>query len=79
MLGSLTHLTRQLIVYTSPSKRSSDFVAQLEHLDELRGLKPNRPAKRSYWCGPVSRRCQNSQHLERGVNIVADFSCHCSR
>jgi hypothetical protein len=29
MLGSLDHVTRQLIVHTSPTKRSTDFVAHL--------------------------------------------------
>ena len=45
MLGSLDHVTRQLIVHTSPSKRSTDFVAHLEQLDERYGPKPGRPAK----------------------------------
>ena len=45
MLGSLDHVTRQLIVHTSPSKRSTDFVAHLEQLDEFYGPKPSRPAK----------------------------------
>ncbi len=45
MLGSLDHVTRQLIVHTSPSKRSTDFVAHLEQLDEFYGPKPGRPAK----------------------------------
>ena len=45
MLGSLDHVTRRLIVHTSPSKRSTDFVAHLEQLDELYGPKPGRPAK----------------------------------
>lgn len=40
MLGSLEHGTRQLIVHTSPTKRSSDFVAHLEQLDHLYGPKP---------------------------------------
>ena len=35
MLGSLDHVTRQLTVQTSPTKRSSDFVAHLEQLDRL--------------------------------------------
>ena len=38
MLGSLDHLTRQLIVHTSPTKRSSDFIVHLEQLDRLYGL-----------------------------------------
>ena len=45
MLGSLDHCTRQLIVHTSPTKRSRDFVAHLEQLDQLFGPMPGRPAK----------------------------------
>jgi len=45
MLGSLDHVTRQLIVHTSPTKRSSDFIAHLEQLDRLYGPQPGRPAK----------------------------------
>ena len=43
MLGSLDYVTRQLIVHTSPTKRSSDFVAHLEQLDRLYGPKPGQP------------------------------------
>ena len=35
MLGSFDHHTGQLIVHTSPTKRSSDFVAHLEQLDRV--------------------------------------------
>jgi transposase len=42
MIGSLDHATRQLIVHTSPTKRSSDFIAHLEQLDLLYGPKPGR-------------------------------------
>ena len=45
MLGALDYCTRQLIVHTSPTKRSSDFVAHLEHLDAIFGPAPDRPAK----------------------------------
>jgi len=45
MLGSFDHVTRQLIVHTSPTKRSSDFVAHLEQLDRLYGPKPGQPIK----------------------------------
>ena len=45
MLGSLDHVSRQLIVHTSPTKRSSDFIAHLEQLDRLYGPKPGQPAK----------------------------------
>jgi transposase len=43
MLGSLNHVTHELIVHTSPTKRSSDFVAHLEQLDRLYGPAPGRP------------------------------------
>jgi hypothetical protein len=45
MLGSLDHVTRRLIVHTSPTKRSSDFVAHPEQLERLHGPKPGQPAK----------------------------------
>jgi transposase len=45
MLGSLNHKTRQLIVHTAKTKRSSDFVAHLEQLDRLYGPKPGQPIK----------------------------------
>jgi transposase len=45
MLGSLDHVSRELIVQTSPTKRSSDFVAHLQQLDEAYGPKPGRPAR----------------------------------
>ena len=45
VLGSLDHVTRRLIVHTSPTKRSSDFVAHLEQLDRLYGPKPGQPIK----------------------------------
>jgi hypothetical protein len=45
MLGSLNHVTRELIVHTSPTKRSTDFVAHLAQLDDLYGPRPGRPAQ----------------------------------
>lgn len=45
MLGSLDHVTRRLVVHTSPTKRSSDFVAHLEQLDRIYGPKPAQPIK----------------------------------
>ena len=45
MLGSLDHITRQLIVHTSPTRRSSDFVAHLEQLDRLYGPAPGKPTR----------------------------------
>jgi len=43
--GSLDHVTRELIVHTSPTKSSSDFIAHLEQLDALYGPQPGRQAK----------------------------------
>jgi hypothetical protein len=45
MLGSLNHVTHELIVHTSPTKRSSDFVAHLEQIDALYGPMPGRVNK----------------------------------
>lgn len=45
LVGSLEHVYRRLIVHTSPTKRSSDFIAHLEQLDSLFGPKPGRPTK----------------------------------
>ena len=45
MLGALNHVTHELIVHTSPTKRSSDFVAHLEQLDHLYGPMPGRSAR----------------------------------
>ena len=45
LIGSLDHATRRLIVHTSPTKRSSDFIAHLEQLDRLYGPQPGRPLK----------------------------------
>ena len=45
MLGSFDHVTRRLIVHTSPTKRSSDFVAHLEQLDQFHGPKPGQFTK----------------------------------
>jgi transposase len=42
MIGSLDHVTRQLTVHTSPTKRASDFIAHLEQLDRRHGPKPGR-------------------------------------
>jgi hypothetical protein len=45
MMGSLNHVTHELIVHTSPTKRSSDFVAHLEQIDALYGPMPGRTSK----------------------------------
>ena len=43
--GSFDHTTRELIVHTAKTKRSSDFVAHLEQLDRIYGPKPGQTAK----------------------------------
>jgi DDE superfamily endonuclease len=45
LVGSLDHAARRLIVHTSPTKRSSDFIAHLEQIDRLYGPKPGRTTK----------------------------------
>ena len=41
ILGSLDHAAKRLIVHTSSTKRSTDFIAHLEQLDTLYGAEPN--------------------------------------
>ena len=43
LLGSFDHAIRELVVHTSRTKRSSDFVAHLEQLDRLYGPRPGQP------------------------------------
>ena len=45
MMGSLDFERRRLIVTTSRTKRSTDFIAHLQALDLLYGPKPGAPAK----------------------------------
>jgi hypothetical protein len=45
ILGSLDHVTRRLIVHTSKTKKSRDFLAHIEQLDRLYGPKPGQSAK----------------------------------
>lgn len=42
MMGSLDFAQRRLVVHTSRSKRSADFIAHLEQLDLIYGPKPGR-------------------------------------
>jgi transposase len=45
MMGSLDYARRKLIVTTSRTKRSVDFIAHLQELDHLYGPKPGAPNK----------------------------------
>ena len=49
MMGTLDHVTRKLFVHTSPTKRSTDFIAHLEQLDGLYGPKLGHTRKPSCW------------------------------
>ena len=55
LLGSLDHAIRELVVHTSPTKRSSDFVAHLEQLDRLYGPEPGSPSHRWCWSRTTAR------------------------
>ena len=45
MMGSLDYARRKLVVTTSPTKRSADFIEHLRLLDHLYGPKPGAPFK----------------------------------
>jgi transposase len=45
MMGSLDHVERRLIVHTSRTKKSADFIAHLEQIDRAYGPKPGRATK----------------------------------
>ncbi|MDQ2860569.1 MAG: transposase [Pseudomonadota bacterium] len=46
MMGSLDWRKRELIVHTSRTKKSADFIAHLEQLDPIYGPRPGAPAAR---------------------------------
>lgn len=45
IMGSINHVTCELTVHTSSTKRSSDFINHLEQLDFIYGPKPGQPTK----------------------------------
>lgn len=45
MMGALDHRARSLVMHTSPTKRSTDFIALLHKLDGLYGPRPGVPTK----------------------------------
>ena len=61
ILGSLNHVTHELIVHTSPTKRSSDFVAHLAQIDALYGPMPGR-ASPSCWSKTMGRSTSANCH-----------------
>ena len=67
LLGSLDHVTRQLIVHTSLTKRSGDFIAHLEQLDRLFGPQPARQASRSCWSRTMAQSTPASSRSRRSL------------
>jgi DDE superfamily endonuclease len=45
IMGAFDHAARRLVVHTSKTKRSADFIALLERLDGLYGQRPGLPIK----------------------------------
>jgi transposase len=45
MMGALDHAARRLVVHSSPTKRSADFIALLEEIDRLYGPRPGAASK----------------------------------
>jgi len=45
MMGALDHAARRLIVHTSPTKRSADFIMLLEEIDRRYGPRPGLAGK----------------------------------
>ena len=45
MIGALDHAARRLVVHTSKTKRSADFIALLGRLDGLYGPRPGLPIR----------------------------------
>lgn len=45
MMGAFDHLARRLVLHTSSTKRSTDFIARLHKLDALYGPRPGVPTK----------------------------------
>lgn len=71
MIGSLDWTGRKLIVHTSRSKTSSDFVAHLEQLDLLYGPRPGRRRR------PVVLVLDNGPiHLSKASRAALDARAH---
>jgi transposase len=72
MLGSLDHRTRQLIVHTSPTERSGDFIAHLEQLDALYGPQLGRQAKPVEDKGPIHTSKASIAALDRAIHDAVE-------
>jgi transposase len=71
MMGALDHAGRRLIVHTSKTKRSADFIALLERLDGLYGPRPGLPIK------PVVIVLDNGPiHVSKATNAALAARAH---
>jgi hypothetical protein len=71
MMGSLDFCARRLIVHTSRSKKSADFIAHLEQLDSLYGPKPGRRRR------PVVLVLDNGPiHLSKASSAALEARAH---
>tara|TARA_R110002124_G_scaffold282876_1_gene458306 strand:- start:2475 stop:2897 length:423 start_codon:yes stop_codon:yes gene_type:complete len=55
MMGTLEWAGRKLVVTTSRTKRSTDFMAHLQSLDQRYGPKPGEPLKPATSCSTMAR------------------------
>ena len=71
MMGSLDYARRKLIVTTSRTKRSADFIEHLQALDRLYGPKPGAPTK------PVVLVLDNGPiHVSKASRAALDERAH---
>ena len=71
MMGALDHAARRLIVHTSPTKRSTDFIALLEGIDRRYGPRPGLEVK------PVVMVLDNGPiHASRATGSALEARAH---
>jgi len=71
MMGALDHAARRRIVHTSPTKRSTDFIALLEEIDRRYGPRPGLVVK------PVVMVLDNGPiHASRATRTALDARAH---
>ena len=71
MMGALDHAARRLIVQTSPTKRSTDFIALLVEIDGLYGPRPGQVLK------PVVMVLDNGPiHVSRATRAALKARAH---
>lgn len=71
MMGALDHAARRLIVHTSPTKRSTDFMAFLQEIDRRYGPRPGLAVK------PVVIVLDNGPiHVSRATRAALEARAH---